>query len=72
MNLKQPVQLCLPFLSLEISFKFISPREPPIFNREPLTIPPDQITLANWYNRPIINYLLLCPHHILGAVWETN
>lgn len=43
MNLKQPVQLCLPILSLEISFKFISPGEPPIFNLEPPTILPDQL-----------------------------
>lgn len=29
-------------------------------------------TLANWYNRAIINYLILCFNTIQGTVWKTN
>lgn len=72
MNLKQPVQLCLPLLSLEISFKFIFSRQPPIFNLEPPTIPPDQLPSQIDINRPIMNYLFLFLNNILGAVWGKN
>lgn len=67
MNLKQPVQLCLPLLSLEISFKFIS-LQYLTWNHLPFHL--TNYTLANWYNRPIINYLLLFLNNILGAVWK--
>lgn len=63
MKLKQSAHFC----PLKISFKSVSSREPPVFNLEPPITPLTNLTLANWYNRPIINYLLLCLNNILGA-----
>lgn len=62
-----------PFCPLEISLKFISSRQSPVFNLEFLTYYPiSPITMENWYNRPIVNYLFLCLNNIPGAVRKTN